>query len=188
MTPTDAVTLARIMPEAASTRADVGLWLSEVQANRCIVDRTCFLLRRDDTPVGYLLGLTRHGQATCTGLEVFTSGPHIGTWHLVHAFMERLMELAVDSADFCLSDRAQAAAHMLVELGARELGSRDDPRFGTGRRRVLQLSLSQSKFQKLQFMGQSGAPVNRPGAPNPTDLGFGPRGGNLFHTAPAPAR
>ena len=130
ISPTEAVTLPRHFDDAGLARADVGRWLSEVQVNRCLVDRTCFLLWRGERPAGYLLGLTRHGHALCTGLEIHAGAAHVATWHLVHAFMERLIALRVDAADFSLSPRADAAAHMLIQLGAKDVGTRDDPQFG----------------------------------------------------------
>lgn len=177
LSPTDAITLPRRLPSIDAVRPDVGLWLSEVQSNRCLVDRTCFLLSRGTEPVGYLLGLARHGHATCTALEVGPGAPHVATWHLVHAFMERLVELAVDSADFCLSARVPAARHLLIQLGAEEVGHRDDARFGTGTRTVLQLALVNARFQGLNFAGRSGVSANVPGAPAPAEPGVGPRGG-----------
>ena len=180
LSPTDAIALPRWLGGIQAARADVGLWLTEVQVNRCVVDRTCFVLLKNEEPAGYLLGLARHGAATCTGLEVHASAPHVATWQLVHAFMERLIELAVDSADFCLSPRVPAARRMLVELGAVVVGQREDPRFGTGTREVLELSLSNARFQGLQFAGRSGAPVKVPAAPTPEEPGFGPRGGKPF--------
>jgi hypothetical protein len=182
LSPTDAVLLPRQLPAIGTTRADVGLWLAEVQANRCLVDRTCFQLLRNESPAGYLLGFSRHGHATCTGLEVDAGAPHAAAWQLVHAFMERLVELEVDSADFCLSARVEAAQRLLKELGATEVGTRSDLRFGTGTRTVLQLDLRQSKFQKLFFAGRCGASANVPAAPTPVDPGVGPRGGNPFLT------
>jgi hypothetical protein len=186
LSPTDAITLPRRLPSIDAARPDVGLWLSEVQSNRCLVDRTCFLLERNGTPVGYLLGLSRHGHATCTGLEVDAGAPHVATWHLVHAFMERLIELAVDSADFSLSTRVPAARNLLIQLGAAEVGVRDDARFGTGRRSVLELSLSNARFQGLNFAGRSGVSANVPGAPTPAEPGAGTRGGkpSLSHARP----
>lgn len=181
LSPTDAIALPRRLPDIPAVRADVGLWLTEVQANRCVVDRTCFEVLKNDEAVGYLLGLTRHGVATCTGLEIHANAPHVATWQLVHAFMERLIELAVDSADFCLSPRVPAARRMLVELGATVVGQREDPRFGTGTREVLQLSLSNARFQGLQFAGRSGASAKVPAAPTPEEPGFGPRGGKPFY-------
>jgi hypothetical protein len=181
LSPTDAVLLPRQLPTISTTRADVGLWLSEVQANRCLVDRTCFQLLRNDIPAGYLLGFSRHGHATCTGLEVDAGAPHAAAWQLVHAFMDRLVELEVDGADFCLSPHLEAAQRLLKELGAKEVGTRVDVRFGTGTRTVLQLDLRQSKFQKLFFAGRCGAPANVPDAPTPVEPGAGPRGGNPFH-------
>lgn len=182
LTPTDAVTLPRQLPAIDAARPDVGLWLSEVQSNRCVVDRTCFLLTRNSEPAGYLLGLTRHGHALCTGLEVAAGAPHVASYHLVHAFMERLIELAVDSADFSLSSRVAAARHLLLQLGAEEVGERRDTRFGTGTRAVLQLALSNARFQGLQFAGRSGASANVPAAPTPAEPGVGPRRGNPLFT------
>lgn len=179
LSPTEAITLPTRVPGLESARQDVGLWLSEVQANRCLVDRTCFALYRGEEVTGYLLGLARHGHATCTGLEVSASAPHVAVWQLVHAFMERLVELAVDSADFYLSTRVPEARHLLVQLGAREVGHRDDVRFRTGTRAVFQLALANTRFQGLNFAGRSGASANVPGVPTPAEPGAGPRGGKL---------
>lgn len=162
ITPTDAVTLPRVLENAAGVRADVGLWLAEVQANRCIVERMCFLLHANWTPVGYLLGLERHGRATCTGLSVSSVAPHAGTWHLVHAFMERLVELRVDSADFCLAPADEPGHTMLAQLGAVDVGVREDRRFGTGTRDVLQLTLASARFQRLRAMGEEFAGQDTP--------------------------
>jgi len=182
LSPTDAVRLPRQLPSIGTSRADVGLWLAEVQANRCLVDRTCFQLLRNESPAGYLLGFSRHGHATCTGLEADAGAPHAAAWQLVHAFMDRLIELGVDSADFCLSPRVEAAQRLLKELGATEIGTRSDLRFGTGARTVLQLDLRQSEFKKLIFAERCGASANVPATPTPAEPGVGPSGGNPLLT------
>lgn len=154
LSPTDVAGLPRRLALLPAARADVGVWLSEVQANRCVVDRTCFELLRNDEPGGYLLGLERHGLATCTGLETATGAPHAATWQLVHAFLGRLLELAVDQADFCLSPRAAAAHRLLTELGAVPRGTRTELRFGTGPRAVLSLAPSRARLEGLLAAGR----------------------------------
>ncbi|MSP73022.1 MAG: hypothetical protein EXR76_12830 [Myxococcales bacterium] len=180
ISPIRAASLAASVPSLPRARGDVGLWLAEVQANRCFVDGTCFVLERGGETLGYLLGFSRHGHGYCTAVEVVGSAPRTSVYLLVRAFMRRLHVIDVSRAEFSLRDEQEAARTMLEALGARHVGQVHGHPGGDAAGGIFALSMANVSDHPFLAAERSDDSVAVSRVPIPTDLGSGARGGQGF--------
>jgi hypothetical protein len=180
LSPVEVVALPARLRRPASAARDVRAWLDEVRTCRCRVDQTNFALTRGEAPdevLGYLLGFERHGGAVCTHFVLDPSVDEDAAGRLVRAFMDRLTDWAVQTADFRVEpsdDRARAA---LCALGGQTLDTPQLARFADRTPTVIRLAANQSGLCTDSLAGRSEVPASLPSAPTPMDIGFGPRGG-----------